>query len=60
MPIEMMIPIKTNNENGTYWDNETKIILLIETVRKYVFLRKAKEMPKEMMVPIVTLRAIYA
>ena len=23
MPIEMMIPIKTDNENGTYWGNET-------------------------------------
>ena len=60
MTIEMMIPIKTTNENGTYWDNETKIILQIETFRKKLFLSKAKSMPKEMMVPIVILRAIYA
>ena len=34
MPIEMMIPIETNNENGTYCHSETKIILPIETFRK--------------------------
>ena len=60
MPIEMMIPIKTKNENGTFSNNENKIILPIETFRKQLFLRKAKSMPKEMVVPIVTLRATYA
>ena len=60
MPIEMMIPIEINNENGTNCHSETKIILPIETFRKKIFLRNAEELPKEMMIPIVTLWTIYA